>query len=431
MKLLSISVQAHVRRKDFFPYLKEKLGDIPFAVDDGSLKVWGNRKAALALAPTDSKYHLVVQDDAVLCEDFLKKANEFINRMDKIYPDENLAFQLYHGYRPQHDLKSEMFPARDKGYIRRRFLSWGVAIVIPTRLIPDLIAFGNGYPAWQDDTKIKHWLAHRGMPTIWPIPCLVDHRQNHETPSLVPGRNLNRFSPYFIDAETFGEPTEAHIPKIVHQIWVGDQSKRPQLCMDTWKMKGWRYMLWTEAEIDELGLKNRELYDHYYKKKIWHGCSDVARIEILHKLGGIYIDSDTERLAPIDELLNFDWHSTRGTFNEIQYRDFFAVWSNRDDRVANGVIASLKGHPILTHYIEEMGRAERVEPAWNTIGGTLFTKMIDLYKTPRTQLLKPISFYPFDSKGVPARGRGTTYARHFWKADTLTSGKHKFYKVKR
>lgn len=428
MKLLSIALQAHTSREKFFPYLRQELGpEAQFSIDDGSLGVWGNRKKASRMHG-ESKYHLVLQDDAILCAGFVKKAEEFIARMDARFPGETHAFQFYHGYRPHFDTNEEMEEARQSGFIKRKFLAWGVAIVIPTDLIEDMIHFGERFAAYQDDTKIKNWLANKGIPTIWPVPCLVDHRQNHETPSLVPGNNLNRYSPYFIDGEKFGEFTKSSIPKILHQIWVGDQSKRPQSLMDTWRMQGWQYRLWTEKEIDELELQNRALYDYFYKKKIWHGCSDVVRIELLNKFGGVYIDADTERLAPIDELLKFDWVATRGTPNVIEHRDFFAVWSNRDDRVANGVMAAIKGHPIITHYIEEMGRAERVEPAWSTIGGTLFTQMILKYQTPRSQLLKPITFYPFDSKGEPARGRGTTYARHFWKADTLLSGQHKFYK---
>lgn len=203
MKLLSISIQAHIAREKFFPYFKEKLGDVPFSVDDGTLGVWGNRKKALELAG-ESKYHLVIQDDALLCEDFLAKANEFIYQMDDLFPDEIHAFQFYHGHQPQFIRESEMVVGRERGFVKRRNLFWGVAIATPTNRIDDMIAYGNTYPSRQDDTKIKGWLRTRKIPIIWPVPCLVDHRQTHETQSLVPGNNRNRFSPYFIDRATFG-----------------------------------------------------------------------------------------------------------------------------------------------------------------------------------------------------------------------------------
>lgn len=204
MKLLSISVQAHIARQIFFPYLKEKLGaDVPFSVDDGTLGVWGNRKKALRLAE-DSKYHLVIQDDAILCEDFLIKAYKFIYEMDEMFPEETLSFQLYHGHQPQFP-HHDMIRAKQRGFVKRKFLFWGVGIATPTHLIEDMIEFGDKVASRQDDTKIKYWLTKNKIPIIFPIPCLVDHRQTHETHSLVPGNNRNRYSPYFIDKATFGE----------------------------------------------------------------------------------------------------------------------------------------------------------------------------------------------------------------------------------
>lgn len=170
--------------------------------------------------------------------------------------------------------------------------------------------------------------------------------------------------------------------------------------MKTWKgVKGWKYMLWDEGAIDGLGLKNRKLYDFYISKRCYHGASDVARLEILNAHGGIYIDADTERLEDIGELMDCD---------------FFAVEANRPGRVANGIIASIPGHPIISAYIKAMGEAKEVMPPWSTIGGTLFTRMISENRTARTSILPPHTFYPFDSKGITSRTSGKTYARHVW-----------------
>lgn len=423
MKLLSISVQAHVAREGFFPYLKEKLGDVPFSVDDGTLGVWGNRIAALRLC-SDSKYSLIVQDDAILCTDFIRRTEDFIKKMDETFPDEVHAFQLYHGSRKNSETKEEMDAGRERGFIKKQ-LSWGVAIVLPTNLIEECIAFGNSLFEWQDDTKIKRFLERKNIPVIYPVPCLVDHRRKRENHSLVPGSNLDRYSPYYIERDNFGHDDLA-IPKIIHQIWIGDPLKAPQTLMDTWKMEGWEYKLWTEKEIDDFGLKNRRLYDYFYNKERWHACANVVRIELLERLGGIYIDADTERVASsIDQILV--WESP-GKWPEHDSKDFFAVYSNMDDRIANGVIGSIPNHPIIRNYIKEMGEAKVVEPPWSTIGGTMLTKMVHLYKTERTQILKPIAFYPFDSKGIPTRSRGVTYGKHYWKAHEITSGSHRLLK---
>lgn len=202
------------------------------------------------------------------------------------------------------------------------------------------------------------------------------------------------------------------IPKIIHQIWIGDPSKAPTRLMDTWKMEGWEYRLWTEKEIDALDLENRLLYFYFYQKGCYYGASDIVRLEVLKEYGGIYIDADTERLESIDDapFLN---------------ADFFAVEANKIGRVANGIIGAVPEHPIIVAYMKAMAKAEKVEPVWSTIGGTLFTEMIDQHLTPETQILPPHTFYPFDSRGEKSRtfGEGKTYAQHFWGSTHKTYGK--------
>jgi mannosyltransferase OCH1-like enzyme len=87
------------------------------------------------------------------------------------------------------------------------------------------------------------------------------------------------------------------IPKIIHQIWIGDPTKKPINYMNTWikQHPSWDYMMWSEKEIDKLNLVNRDKYDYYYKLKKYHGCADIVRIEVLYKYGGIYVDAEIGR----------------------------------------------------------------------------------------------------------------------------------------
>ena len=41
------------------------------------------------------------------------------------------------------------------------------------------------------------------------------------------------------------------IPKKIHQIWLGDQKKRPQNLINSWKYKNpdWDHFLWTEENL--------------------------------------------------------------------------------------------------------------------------------------------------------------------------------------
>jgi len=79
------------------------------------------------------------------------------------------------------------------------------------------------------------------------------------------------------------------IPKIIHQIWLGDQSKRPSSLIDTWKEinPDWEHILWTEENLPNL--RNQEQFD---SMKEWAGKADILRYELLHDYGGFFIDAD-------------------------------------------------------------------------------------------------------------------------------------------
>lgn len=201
------------------------------------------------------------------------------------------------------------------------------------------------------------------------------------------------------------------IPRIIHTIWIGDKKMPNEV--KTWDLPGWEHKIWTEKDINSLDIKNRKIYDYFYNKKVYHGCSDVARIEILEKYGGIYIDADTERTCSLEE-----WEEA-----DFLQKEFFTVNSNKVGRIANGIIGCTPGHTIIKQYIKEMGEAKEIEPAWSTIGGTLFTKIV-YFKSfilgNSCAILPPHTFYPFDSKGKPSITSGKSYAKHYWKSTHRT-----------
>src|SRR5690625_589225 len=71
----------------------------------------------------------------------------------------------------------------------------------------------------------------------------------------------------------------------------------------------WQFTLWTPDNIPVL--RNQDMYDHPEKwspkSNPWQWRSDLARYEILHDRGGVYVDCDLEPLRPIDDLLGADF----------------------------------------------------------------------------------------------------------------------------
>jgi mannosyltransferase OCH1-like enzyme len=138
------------------------------------------------------------------------------------------------------------------------------------------------------------------------------------------------------------------IPKIIHQIWIGDKSKMPKNDIQTWidNHPEYEYILWDEARINKLNLVNRDKYDIYYNQQCYHGSSDIARIEILYQYGGVYLDADSICNNPIDDLLN---------------TDFFAGYSpNIKGRVGNAFFGSTPNHEILKTYIDEISKLKNI-----------------------------------------------------------------------
>lgn len=66
-----------------------------------------------------------------------------------------------------------------------------------------------------------------------------------------------------------------------------------QDCTNSWREMcrkcGWGYKLWTQDEIFRIPLKNEAQYRKMWN--LWHK-SDIARIEIIDRFGGVYIDCD-------------------------------------------------------------------------------------------------------------------------------------------
>ena len=73
--------------------------------------------------------------------------------------------------------------------------------------------------------------------------------------------------------------------------------------MNTWRDQnpGFDYRTWNDSSLSAFGLVNRNVYERYMSVGIYDGAADVARVEILYRLGGIYVDADSVAVKPIDD----------------------------------------------------------------------------------------------------------------------------------
>lgn len=202
------------------------------------------------------------------------------------------------------------------------------------------------------------------------------------------------------------------IPKIIHQIWFGNQNNRPKEIMDKWKEfnPGWEYFLWTENDIKKYfgELDNQKHFDEMPKLyeslkrlnkispafKYHHylcGQSDIARYEILYKYGGFFIDADAIPLRPLDdELLN---------------NDSFSVYENeivRTGLIANGYLASTEKNQLMKILILELKKQKTLienEP-WISTGPLFLTNTIKKYKYNKIKIYPSYYFIPNHYSGI-------------------------------
>lgn len=123
------------------------------------------------------------------------------------------------------------------------------------------------------------------------------------------------------------------IPHIVHYCWFGKQEK-PELiqrCIASWErlLPGYEICEWNEDNFD-VGMIPYTV--QAYERRKYAFVSDYARLWVLQRYGGIYLDTDVEVLKPLDAFL--------------QHPCFFGFESDRG--VAPGLIMGCtKDHPIL------------------------------------------------------------------------------------
>lgn len=139
-----------------------------------------------------------------------------------------------------------------------------------------------------------------------------------------------------------------NIPKIIHQTWKSKTVPvRWQGAVESVRRyhPGWRYMLWTDAEMDaHVKAQQPALWPVYqgFQKNIMR--ADVFRYVAMHDFGGLYCDLDYEFLRP------FPYGDTELLLSE----EFALDFGDALDQIANYVFASRPGHPFWKDVIADL-----------------------------------------------------------------------------
>lgn len=151
---------------------------------------------------------------------------------------------------------------------------------------------------------------------------------------------------------TKGEPK---IPKKIHYFWVGGNPvpESLQRCIDSWKLYNSDYEIlrWDESNYD---FSVNPYMKEAYEQKAWGFVPDYARLDVIYRYGGIYLDTDVEVIRNMDNLLCDEAFFGMGSADRIGIGVGFGAVAG------NGLIRELRDYYHDKHFVNGDGTKNRV-----------------------------------------------------------------------
>jgi mannosyltransferase OCH1-like enzyme len=196
------------------------------------------------------------------------------------------------------------------------------------------------------------------------------------------------------------------IPKKLHIIWVGDESKRPENCIATWRAlnPSWEIIIWGNSSLKEKAWINGShmmaMSDHEF-----NGVADMMRWEILYEQGGVVVDADSVCLRGLDD--------------DLLDCDAFACWESeiaRPGLIAAGYFGACPNNAFVGQIILDIHNEESVvdRMAWESVGPQRLTDSYRKYQYHGLRILPSHYFIPEHFSGISYDGPGRIYAHQLW-----------------
>ena len=196
------------------------------------------------------------------------------------------------------------------------------------------------------------------------------------------------------------------IPKLMHFIWVGDESKCPTNCMDTWRAMNpdWEFLVWGNDDLEQQDWFNADHMTAMAARE-WNGVADMMRWEILHAKGGVVVDADSIALRPLDDHL-LDCEA-------------FACWENeiaRPGLIAAGYFGCEAGNAFVEQIIRDIHDDPGIceAKAWKTVGPLRLTESYRKYGYSKLRIYPSHYFIPTHFTGQAYQGNDPVYADQLW-----------------
>jgi len=165
-KKLSIVIMAHPKRHEMAKALSKQLGYVTI-VWDLKNNLWDTCRRAWLETDPSSEYCLVLQDDAIVPDNFRELAEA------RLAESEDRVYSFYAGKM----LGSRIDKARAEGkdHLLEHMIYNEIALCIRGEHVENMVKFCDDRDA-QNDQQINIWAGENGIRIKYVLPSLVDHR---------------------------------------------------------------------------------------------------------------------------------------------------------------------------------------------------------------------------------------------------------------
>jgi hypothetical protein len=177
---LSFTVMAHQKREKWAKRIAKNIGcDITW--DRRNDRHDTGLRAIKAYDP-DATHHVVIQDDVILCKNFVAIVNDAVR-----YAHPYAPIGLYYGAKGSassaHARAALEADKHNASWIVRKGPIWGPGIIYPVATIPDLLKYFSSSIVENYDRRVMYYYQSVEQDCWYTYPSLVDHRQQNN-PSL-------------------------------------------------------------------------------------------------------------------------------------------------------------------------------------------------------------------------------------------------------
>jgi hypothetical protein len=165
--------------------LTDLLGGCPATVDKGTMGELGCGDRAWGQYHVDSDWHVVLQDDAIPCDNFTTHVESALGFLSDAGWDKSVVSFYTGTLRPQRERVASSVATADAvgaTWLKSRSLMWGVGVAMPTFKIRQFLSWGKRHSGLPYDVRIGTFARRNEMPVLYTVPSLVDHADG---PSLV------------------------------------------------------------------------------------------------------------------------------------------------------------------------------------------------------------------------------------------------------